>query len=128
MGCGALVKTVLAYILIGRIGIIGAPISTTVCYLVSFGVCTLIMKRRLRFKHSLICLSAAPTLAAAVIFTAGRYLYGMLTVNGENSLKFIAISSLIALCYLIFLFVFIRKKVINLANYVKFAKKNDNSL
>lgn len=128
MGLGAIAKILSAYILIGRIGIFGAPVSTTVCYVVSFFVSAFILHRKLRFKLSVVCTAGVPIAVSSLLFAIGSYVYHVLFVDNESTVDFLVFSAVIALIYLVFSLFYIRKNVINLTNYVTIAKKTNNTL
>lgn len=75
MVCGGIVKTLLGYFLMGspRIGIIGAPVGTVVCYIVAFTINTVMMGKKANFLPStketmfLPLLSAVPAIGISFL-------------------------------------------------------------
>lgn len=128
VGIGSVVKIFLAYILIGRIGILGAPISTVFCYFVSFIISSIIMRVRLRLKISIFALSFVPLVVLLLLFTAGKRFYESFIRDNENALNFMVFSAVMALIYLIFVVIFLRKRLNELTYYVEIAKNSCDTL
>lgn len=128
MGAGALLKIVSGYFLIGKLGIFGAPISTTLCYFLAFIISIIMVKIKLRFKASLLGIITPPLLISLVVFLPGSVIYRSSVYNKGNSMRFILFGALILLSYIGFVCIFMRKKVKFLTDYVKIAKKQDSAL
>lgn len=104
MGIGAVVKIILAYILIGNanINIAGAPISTFFCdiaiNIVSLSFVTRCVPGRLETERIFV----RPFVAAALSVGMSRVIYGQLSAkHGEGSLITLACIALAAMLYLI---------------------------
>lgn len=123
MSAGALVKIACAYLLIGRLGVYGAPISTSACYFVAFIISAFIFCAKLKFRISFLRSVFIPAFASFVIFSVGKSIYGLFALKPENSLNFILFSFFLGIIYALFAFIFLRKRVNFLTNYVKIAKK-----
>ncbi|MBE6537046.1 MAG: hypothetical protein E7673_03735 [Ruminococcaceae bacterium] len=123
MGLGAIVKIVCAYLLIGKVGIYGAPISTSLCYLSALVISFAVFRKRIGSKISLLRTTALPALLSFLIISLGRCAYIFLGFEGKNSIVFIALCLAVALIYLAFTWIFMHEKVNFLTNYVKIAKK-----
>jgi O-antigen/teichoic acid export membrane protein len=128
VGAGSVVKIFLAYILIGRIGILGAPISTVFCYFVSFVISNVIMRVRLRLKISILALSFVPFIVLILLFTVGKRFYECFIMDNGSALNFLIFSAVMAFIYLIFAVVFLRKRLRGLTYYVEIAKNDRDTL
>lgn len=123
MGIGATVKIVAAYLLIGRFGIYGAPMSTVLCYFTACVVSFLYLGRRLELRRLPISSILLPLFLSALVMIPARYLYLAMNTVFKSEWMFIPYVLLIALVYLGFAWLFMRKRLIFLTDYVKFAKK-----
>lgn len=128
MGAGALLKIVSGYFLIGTLGIYGAPISTTLCYFLAFLISIISVRTKLHLKASLIRITAPPILISVLLFIPSSAIYHSLIKGDGNSLKFIIFGGALALTYIGLIWIFMRKRVKLLTNYVKIAKKQDTAL
>ena len=123
MSGGAIVKLISGYLIIGKAGISGAPISTSLCYFVAFLISFGILRKKIPYKNSIVKSCVLPFLLSSTIILLGCLGYNLLT-NGEfNSVKFIGTSFVISLIYSGLTLIFIGKRVKKLTNYVKIAKK-----
>ena len=123
MSVGATVKIISSYILIGRFGIYGAPVSTVLCYFTAILISALALKKRVKPKRSVLSISLLPFVLSALIILLARAVYNLIPIGGENIWIFIPFTMAVALIYIGFVWIFMRKRVGFLTKYVKIAKK-----
>ncbi len=101
MLAGTAVKMVSAYVLIGipSIGMLGAPISTLLCNVVSVGFNLYYIDRETHFSASLISIMAKPLVCVLISLAAALAVYDMMGANGK--IAFLISVFLCALTYLI---------------------------
>ena len=128
MSVGAAVKLLSAYLLIGRIGIFGAPVSTALCYLTSFLISAVALRTSQSLKRSVVRSAALPFFLAAAILVAARVVYVLIPMGEGNARIFMPFVVLITLIYIGFGWIFMRKRMDFLENYVKIAKKRQSAL
>lgn len=123
MSIGALLKIIFGYAIIGEIGIIGAPISTSICYasalIISLTLAAFYAKIRIPINVFLV-----PSLVSVVSVGGARFLYNSIS-NGVFSIpKFLICAILAAALYVALCCIFMQKNFKSVFNYVKIAKKH----
>lgn len=109
MLAGTAIKIVSAHFLIGRaeVGIMGAPISTLLCNLVSVGINLYYIDKETHFSASLLPVLARPFWATALSVGGALVLYGALCRDGcTERLAFLLSLALCAPAYLLFSLLF----------------------
>lgn len=124
MSIGALLKIVFGYVLIGKLGIIGAPISTAICYTAAFVISLVLATAYAKIKVPFAEISFVPLLASFISVGGARLLYDSIYGGAFSIVKFIICSLLAAIFYAVIIFTFMRKNLISALNYVKIAKKH----
>ena len=114
--------------MIGRIGIFGAPVSTALCYLTSFLISAVALRTSQSLKRSVVRSAALPFFLAAAILIAARVVYVLIPMGEGNARIFMPFVVLITLIYIGFGWIFMRKRMAFLENYVKIAKKRQSAL
>lgn len=123
MSVGAAVKILSAYLLIGSVGIYGAPISTTLCYFTACTISTFVLHFKTKQKYSVIGITTIPFILSFSVIFSGYIIYNSLMKKAESIWIFLPFAFVIALIYIAFTWIFMRKRFCFLTDYVKIAKK-----
>lgn len=122
MSVGALLKIVSGYVLIDKLGIIGAPISTGICYLSA-----LLISLTLAIFYAKVCVPInaifVPCISSFIAVAGARTLYDRITGGIFSIPKFIVCGAMSAVLYIAFICIFMQKDLKSVADYVKIAKK-----
>ena len=122
MSVGALLKIVSGYVLIDKLGIIGAPISTGICYLSA-----LLISLTLAIFYAKVCVPInaifVPCISSFIAVAGARTLYDRITEGIFSIPKFIVCGAMSAVLYIAFICIFMQKDLKSVADYVKIAKK-----
>ena len=128
MSMGALLKFSIGYFSIEKMGISGAAIGTVVCYGVALFISLFFIRYKTDVEISIFRYLFKPLLSSFVsifgVYTLNNY---CIYKNGK-SLGFISILVLCVVVYSAFICIFMQKKIKNVIEYVKIAKKADCSL
>ena len=128
MSIGAILKLVSGHVLIGKIGIAGAPVSTVICYAVALIISSCFMLRKTTVSFSVFGVMCIPMLAS-LISVGGMYALNKYSVETiGKSIVFPLIIIISAAIYILIICIFMRKRIGILKNYVKIAKKRNYSL
>ena len=123
MGAGAGAKTLSAYILIGRIGIYGAPISTVICYFTAAVISIFMLRKKVKLKRSVVRILLPPFLIALLVLLPSRYLYAFIRRIYPESWIVVPFMALASIVYIAITWIIMRNKAYFSADYVKIAKK-----
>ena len=123
MGCGAVVKMIAAYLLIGRLGIYGAPLSTVLCYVTACFISALALKTKIKGRGEGIYAAFIPVVISSLVMLIAKYVYINLCSTLGFEWIFIPYMLFVALIYLAVGWIFMRKRLDFLCKYVKIAKK-----
>ena len=122
MTVGAVVKLISAYFLIGKYGIIGAPISTGIGYSISFLISSIYLIWGLKIKIDLTSIIFIPFISSFFSIGIAFLMYNYLTKGYSDPKIFLVFAALSALFYLFLVCIFMRKKLVSVCNFVKIAK------
>ena len=128
MGIGAVFKLVFAYVLVGKFGIIGAPISTVVSHFVSICISIVFLSKKAKYTLSSFKVLFYPFVCSAFSILVAFVLYKSFVNEQYDSIKFFAFSLISAFLYILFTLLILQKRVNFLFKYVKMAKKTKYSL
>jgi stage V sporulation protein B len=126
MTLGMGMKTVLLLLLIKRegIGIVGAPISTSVAYGAALVLSAVFVNKKLGFSLPILRYTILSFVASVVSFCPAYYIYGRLFAETETYLSFIPTAIACGVMYILLLVVFMPSEIVKLLTYVKSNKKN----
>ena len=103
MLCGGVVKTFAGYFLMGtpRVGIIGAPVGTVICYVVAFAVNTVMLGRKTQYYPSTRDTVFLPLLAATPAIGAAWLVYDRLLIGAGavGTVISVALAAGLYLCF-----------------------------
>ncbi len=122
MSIGAVIKLISAYYLIGKYGIIGAPISTGIGYSVSFLISSIYLICGVKIKLELLGIIFVPFASSFISIGTAFIMYNYLTHGNSNPKIFLVFAALSALFYLVLICIFMQKKLISVCKFVKIAK------
>jgi Na+-driven multidrug efflux pump len=121
----AAVKVMASYILIGKLGIAGAPIGTTVSYALAFATSLLLLRFSTGISPFVFLHLVRPTLSSVLAVEIGRAFYDAFSKgNNEVLLFFICVIVCVAL-YFIFMILLSMISVKKILNFVRINKKKD---
>jgi stage V sporulation protein B len=121
----AAVKVMASYMLIGKLGIAGAPIGTTVSYALAFATSLLLLRFSTGISPFVFLHLVRPTLSSVLAVEIGRAFYDAFSKgNNEVLLFFICVIVCVAL-YFIFMILLSMISVKKILNFVRINKKKD---
>ena len=123
MGVGAVLKVVCGYIFIGRFGIIGAPLSTGICYCISLIISVAYMSFVLNVDIGLPRIFCTLFILSFLSVGTTYYVYNYFAGGIYNMTLFLVFSGISVLLYSILVCIFMRKKLFDVFKFVKIAKK-----
>ena len=123
MTVGAGLKLLCGYIMIGKLGIIGAPLSTGICYAVALIISVGYSIAVLRIDVGITKLFLMLFMFSYVPVGLSSYLYNYLAGGAYNQWLFLLLSCLSAVFYGIMVCIFMRKNLCSILKFVKIAKK-----
>ncbi len=125
---GAAVKITCGYFLIGKFGIVGAPLSTSLSYAVSMILSALFAKIVCGAGFSPFKVFFAPFLFSAASVGMAKTLYTYISDESDNLVLFLLFAFISAVVYLLFILIFIRKRLKTILEFVKINKKRQKAL
>ncbi len=128
MGCGAIVKLVMGYVLIGRVGIYGAPVSTSASYAVSFVLSLIFIRLFSKVRLPVFEVIWKPFVFSCFSIGISRILYIYLSHGEYNLPMFIFCAFLAMVLYALLFGIFMHNKIIEALIFVKLNKKHENAL
>lgn len=123
MTLGAFFKVICGYFFIGRLGIIGAPISTGISYGISLLISLGYVLGGLKLKISAFRLVWIPLFSSIISIGAAYVAYNYFFGITFNALYFLIFALIAAFLYFLFVCIFMRKHIRLIFEFVKSAKK-----
>ncbi len=123
MSVGAVFKIVFGYFLIGRLGIVGAPISTSISYGISLLISLGYILRGLKLNVSSFKLVWIPFFSSIISIGSAYFAYNYFVRGVFDALIFLLFALFAAGLYFTFLYIFMRKQLNSIFEFVKSAKK-----
>ena len=107
LGIGTIIKLVLNIILIERIGINGAAISSIVCYVISFIICFAALKKNINIKFKVNQFVLKPIIATGGMCVCSYWIYQkfMLGLNLNRNISFLTALLIGVIIYILFIII-----------------------